>query len=84
MAPFPCARERQILQTPGPPNIAGVQVGVRSRTVERLSRLAFVTSAIVEAICQGQQRAELNAETLFNRIDLPLDWPAQRNALGIN
>jgi hypothetical protein len=33
----------------------------------------------VEAICQGQQ----NAETLLNRIDLPLEWPAQRNALGM-
>jgi hypothetical protein len=37
----------------------------------------------VEAICQGQQPAELNVETLLNRIDLPLEWPAQRNALGI-
>ena len=53
------------------------------RYVERLSRLAFVTPAIVEAICQGQQPAELNAETLLNRIDLPLEWPAQCNALGI-
>jgi hypothetical protein len=37
----------------------------------------------VEAICQGQQPAELNAETLLNRIDLRLEWSAQRNALGI-
>src|SRR5438105_10590547 len=57
--------------------------GIAKRYVERLSRLAFVTPAIVEAICQGQQPAELNAETLVNRIDLPLEWPAQRNALGI-
>ncbi|MGA8057478.1 MAG: hypothetical protein WB999_04500 [Candidatus Binataceae bacterium] len=56
--------------------------GIAKRYVERLSRLAFVTPAIVEAICQGQQPAELNAETLLNRIDLPLEWPAQRNALG--
>ena len=56
--------------------------GIGKRYVERLSRLAFVTPAIVEAICQGQQPAELNAETLLNRIDLPLEWPAQRNALG--
>ena len=53
------------------------------RYVERLSRLALVSPAIVEAVCQGQQPAELNAETLLNRIDLPLEWPAQRNALGI-
>ena len=57
--------------------------GIAKRYVERLSRLAFVTPAIVEAICQGQQPAELNAETLLNRIDLPLEWLAQGNALGI-
>ena len=57
--------------------------GIGKRYVERLSRLAFVTPAIVEAICQGQQPAELSAETLLNRIDLPLEWPAQCNALGI-
>ena len=56
---------------------------VGKRYVERLSRLAFVPPVIVEAICQGQQPAELNAETLLNRIDLPLEWPAQRHALGI-
>ena len=57
--------------------------GIGKRYVERLSRLAFVPPAIVEAICQGQQPAELNAEMLLNRIDLPLEWSAQRNALGI-
>jgi site-specific DNA recombinase len=57
--------------------------GIAKRYVERLSRLAFVAPAIVEAICQRQQPAELNAETLLNRIDLPLEWPAQRNALCI-
>jgi hypothetical protein len=56
---------------------------IGKRYVERLSRLAFVTPAIVEAICQGQQPAEFNAEMLFNRIDLPLEWSAQLNALGI-
>jgi hypothetical protein len=53
------------------------------RYVERLSRLAFVAHSIVEAICQGQQPAELNVETLLIRIDLPLEWPAQLSALGI-
>ena len=57
--------------------------GIAKRYVERLSRLAFVIPAIVEAICQGQQPAELSTETLLNRIDLPLEWSAQRNALGI-
>ena len=57
--------------------------GIGKRYVERLSHLAFVPPAIVEAICQGQQPAKLNAETLLNRIDLPLEWTAQRHALGI-
>jgi hypothetical protein len=37
----------------------------------------------VEAICQGQQPAELNAETLLNRVGLPLEWQAQRDELDI-
>jgi site-specific DNA recombinase len=57
--------------------------GIAKHYVERLSRLAFVSPAIVEAICQGQQPAELNAETLLNRIDLPLEWQAQRDELDI-
>jgi site-specific DNA recombinase len=57
--------------------------GIAKRYVERLARLAFVAPAIVEAICQGQQPAELSTQTLLNRIDLPLEWSAQRHALGI-
>jgi hypothetical protein len=57
--------------------------GVTRRYVERLARLAFVAPAIVEAICRGQQPAELSAETLLNRINLPLEWSEQRNVLGI-
>ena len=53
------------------------------RNVERLSRLAFTAPAIVEAIRQGRQPAELSAETLLNRIDLPLEWPAQLKAIRI-
>jgi len=58
--------------------------GIAQRYVERLSRLAFAAPRIVEAICQGRQPAELNAQTLLNRIDLPLEWSAQLNALGID
>ena len=58
--------------------------GIAQRYVERLSRLAFVAPRIVEAICQGRQPADLNAETLLNRIDLPLEWSAQLKAMGIN
>jgi len=58
--------------------------GIAQRYVERLSRLAFAAPRIVEAICQGRQPADLNAETLLNRIDLPLEWSAQLNALGLD
>jgi site-specific DNA recombinase len=58
--------------------------GIAKRYVERLSHLAFVAPGIVEAICRGSQPAELNAETLFNRIDLPAEWSAQLRALGID
>jgi hypothetical protein len=66
-------------------SLAGVarNQGIAKRYVERLSRLAFVAPAIVEAICHGQQPAELSAETLLNRINLPLEWLAQRHTLGI-
>jgi site-specific DNA recombinase len=57
---------------------------ITRRYVERLSRLAFAARTIVEAICQGRQPAELSTETLINRIDLPLEWPAQLKAIGID
>ena len=57
---------------------------ITRRYVERLSRLAFVAPTIVEAICQGRQPADLSTETLLNRIDLPLEWPAQLKAIGID
>jgi hypothetical protein len=54
------------------------------RYVERLSRLAFTAPAVIEAICQGRQPAELSAETLLKRIDLPLEWPLQLKAVGLD
>jgi site-specific DNA recombinase len=57
---------------------------IAPRYVERLSRLSFTAPRIVEAICQGRQPGDLSAETLLNRIDLPLEWSAQLNALGID
>ncbi len=70
---------------------AGTARGKRNRGSEdrfsrriRLSRLALTAPSIVEAICRGRQPAELNAETLLNRIDLPLEWPPQLKAIGID
>jgi len=56
---------------------------VTRRYVERLARVAFVAPEIVEAIGRGQQPAELSAEILLNRVNLPLAWSEQRNVLGI-
>ena len=57
---------------------------IAPRYVERFSRLSFVAPRIVEAICQGSQPADINAQTLLNRIDLPLEWSAQLHSLGID
>jgi site-specific DNA recombinase len=58
--------------------------GITRRYVERLTHLAFLAPAIVEAICQGRQPAELNAEALLKRIDLPVEWSGQLRALSFN
>jgi hypothetical protein len=79
-------QQRQILQTIAQRRkFYGVarREGIARGYVERLARLAFVAPAIVETICQGQQPAELSTETLLNRINLPLEWSEQSDALGI-
>jgi site-specific DNA recombinase len=57
--------------------------GVADRYVRRLTRLAFLAPEIVEAIVAGNQPPELTAEALAERIDLPLLWIAQEQAVGI-
>ena len=57
--------------------------GVTDRYVRRLTRLAFLAPEIVEAIVAGNQPPELTAEALAERIDLPLLWAAQEQAVGI-
>jgi len=57
---------------------------ITRRYVERLSRLAFVSPTIVDAIVRGQQPAELSTETLLNRIDLPLLWSEQSSVLAFS
>jgi len=56
---------------------------VADRYVRRLLRLAFLAPAIVEAIVAGNQPPELTAEALAKRLDLPLFWTAQAQAVGI-
>jgi hypothetical protein len=57
--------------------------GVADRYVRRVSRLAFLAPEIVETIVAGSQPPELTAEALAERIDLPLLWTAQEQAVGI-
>jgi site-specific DNA recombinase len=56
--------------------------GIKRRYVQRLAHLAFVAPSVVEAISRGQQPAELSAEALLNRIDLPPSWAEQEQVLG--
>jgi DNA invertase Pin-like site-specific DNA recombinase len=56
---------------------------VGARYVRRLMRLAFLAPEIVAAIAAGNQPPDLTAEALAERIDLPLLWTAQEQAVGI-
>jgi site-specific DNA recombinase len=53
------------------------------RSVHRLLRLGFLSPRIVEAIAEGRQPPDLTVIGLSHRVDLPLLWRAQEQALGI-
>ena len=55
--------------------------GVRDSYVRRLIPYAFLAPSIVEAICMGNQPADLTAEKLTRR-KLSHLWIEQRSALG--
>jgi len=57
--------------------------GIDSRSVRRLIPLGFLAPRIVEAIAEGHQPVDLTVEALTRRIDLPLLWSAQHQALGM-
>ena len=57
--------------------------GVTRSYASRLIRLNFLAPAIVEAIVSGTQPVSLDAKTLLNLPDLPLDWTAQRALLHL-
>ncbi len=61
----------------------GRREGIDGRSVRRLIPLGFLSPRIVEAIAEGRQPVELTVEALTRRIDLPLLWSAQEQALGI-
>jgi len=58
--------------------------GVLLNYVRRLTRLAFLSPRIVEAIVAGHQPPELTAKALTERIELPLLWSGQERAVGIS
>jgi site-specific DNA recombinase len=58
--------------------------GVFPNYVRRLTRLAFLSPRIVEAIVAGHQPPELTAKALTERIELPLLWSEQELAVGIS
>ncbi len=57
--------------------------GLDKRSVRRLIRLGFLSPRIVAAIIDGRQPPDLTVIALARRLDLPLIWSAQEQALGI-
>jgi hypothetical protein len=56
---------------------------VGKQYVSRLIRLAFLAPDILECIVAGRQPPQLTAQVLrTGRFDIPVDWAAQRRALG--
>jgi site-specific DNA recombinase len=58
--------------------------GVLPNYVRRLTRLAFLSPKIVEAIASGRQPPELTAKALTERIEIPLLWSEQDDAVGMS
>jgi site-specific DNA recombinase len=56
--------------------------GIEGRSVRRLIRLGALSPRIVEAIVEGWQQPNLTVMSLTRRIDLPLLWSAQEQALN--
>ena len=56
--------------------------GVGKQYVSRVMRLAFLAPEMVERIVAGRQPPELTAQALrVRRLDIPVDWAAQKRAL---
>jgi site-specific DNA recombinase len=57
--------------------------GVGEQYVSRPIRLAFLAPEMVERIVAGRQQPELTAQALrTGRLDIPVDWVAQKRAFG--
>ncbi len=58
--------------------------GLTRSYVTRVVRLAFLSPNITEAILNGRQPPDLNAERRVRYSRLPLSWDDQRRLLGFN
>jgi|SRR5208282_4350493 len=58
--------------------------GILPNYVRRLTRLAFLSPTIVEAIAAGHQPPALTAKALTERIELPPIWSEQERSVGIS
>ena len=56
--------------------------GVSPSYFTRLVRLSYLAPDITQAILEGRQPRELNADKLLAHSRLPLAWSEQRTALG--
>ena len=56
--------------------------GVDKSYISRVVNLAFLAPDIIESIVAGHQPADLSAEKLIRRTDLPLEWAQQHQLLG--
>jgi hypothetical protein len=56
--------------------------GLTRSYITRVLRLAFLAPDITAAILEGRQPPELTAHQLLRDSRLPIEWPAQRQALG--
>jgi site-specific DNA recombinase len=56
--------------------------GISDRYLSSLLPLAFLAPQIIEAIASGNQPADLTAHRLIRRLQLPIEWTAQKQLLG--
>lgn len=76
---------RRQLETGQPQSITDLAAtnSVNPCCLTRVLRLAYLAPDIVETIVAGQQPFELTANRLVRMHDVPIDWPGQREYLGL-
>ena len=57
--------------------------GLDRRSVRRIMPLGFLSPRLIEATVEGRQPPDLGVTGLTRRMDLPLLWSAQEQALGL-